>query len=438
MKFKILLAVSIITISFLNAQPWTNVGNGLTEPVKKLIVHNSQLFAITTNPNIWSGPTNTNIWDSTNWTTFNDTLNIIDVAIKNDTLFALANEDIYYWADNSWEFYFDNYMSDYYQTQGYSEPIADNFFVYNNELYLFYGLPAKFHKIEGDSINLIGDANGPIIDIEEYNGNMCIAGCFTSINGIHSPHFIQYNGTEYLQAEYGFIIPCEANSITKYNNLIYIGGYNLYEVDTNTWGTDSTGKHLFIWNGTNIHPVTESPNNTVSIVETIDDKLFIGGDFTEIGSNQVNYIGYFNGANWINKGVNFSDSLHRIKSIVEYNGKVFIGGNFNINNISDTIKHIATFDINSNIDNLNNFSDKVKVFPNPCFNYTIFTMPDYSVENNYSLLIHNIYGSKIVEINNILSEKYLFKSSILENGYYIYKLTDKIKNKTYTGKIIVK
>jgi len=418
-----LLAVSIITISLLNAQPWTNVGGGLTESVKKLITYNNTLFAITSN---------TNIWDGVNWTTYSDTLNIIDLAIKNDTLFALSNEDIYYWTGNSWAFYFYNYMSDYYQTHGYPGPVLGNLFVYNNEFYLFYDMPMKFYKVEGDSLNLIGETTGPIDDIEDYNNMMCLAGCFASINDVHSPHFIEYDDNgNYYQAENGFIIQCEAHSITKYNNLIYIGGYNLYELD-------SAGTNLFTWDGTNIHPVTESPNNTVSIVETIGDKLFISGEFTEIGNNQINYLGYFDGINWINKGVNFSDSLHRIKSIVEYDGKVFIGGSFNINNLNDTIKNIATFDLSSEVEALNYFSESVKVFPNPFSNYTIFTIPNYNVNNNYTLVIYSLSGVKIKEVNNILLDKYKLINNDLEIGYYLYKVIDNKTGINYNGKIIVK
>jgi hypothetical protein len=421
----------IIAIMYSNmnfAQTWNHVENDLNESVTKMTTYNNNLFAINSNTNIWNG---------TNWTIYNDTINIINIKIKNDTLLALTDKDIYFWNNNTWEFYFHNYMYDYFINNGYDENVVNDFFIYDNEIYLTYDMSMKLYKKEGDSIIFITENySGGINDIAKYKYKMCLAGCFIELNGVTSPHFIQYNGFDFIPAENGFIYSCSVSSICEYNNLLYIGGYNLYEFDFLNNQVDSSCANLFTWNGSKINSISEFPNNTVNLLKNIDNKLFITGDFTEIGNQQMQYICSYNDTTFTNLGENFAPSYHLIKSIVEYNGDIYIAGNFKIINQNDTINNIAMLDLTNEINTNINSTNNINIFPNPFLNSTTFTFPE-NTNSDYSLSIYDNSGLLIHNATNIKSSKYKFNKK-LKSGLYLYKIVNNKTGEISGGKLVVK
>lgn len=86
-------------------------------------------------------------------------------------------------------------------------------------------------------------------------------------------------------------------------------------------------------------PVGSGFNNTVHAVyaDTINNRMYVGGDFTLSGGDTMNRVAYWDGLQWYPMGDGFDN---RVMDIGEYNGEIYAVGDFQ-NSGTTPVNHIA-------------------------------------------------------------------------------------------------
>jgi len=129
----------------------------------------------------------------------------------------------------------------------------------------------------------------------------------------------------------------QLNSITIYNNELYVGGSFS---TVNSVYTSSLAK----WNGSNWINIADTIwyNSTlggIANIKVYNNELYVAGIFTKIGGINANGIAKWNGISWsdVNNFPNFMfTSGNFINDIAFYNGDIYAGGNFiTYNGITD-------------------------------------------------------------------------------------------------------
>lgn len=165
-----------------------------------------------------------------------------------------------------------------------------------------------------------------------YNGQLIVGGDFTSIDSMPYAHIAAWNGTKWSAVGSG---------VTD------VGTMTVYEGDLVIYGnvTLSSGKHATIarWNGSTWDSIPfgfqgyyNSPGIT-SMVE-YNGKLFVGGFFTAIGGNPVNNLACWNDTNWSSVGYGTNGDVWGMSVC---NNKICIGGNFTYVNGSIAANNLA-------------------------------------------------------------------------------------------------
>jgi len=182
--------------------------------------------------------------------------------------------------------------------------------------------------------------------------------------GASAKYVAKWDGTNW--SPVGNPITNGAIVMKMYHNELYVGCQSTHAQVADTI--------IARWNGTNWYHV-QGPNNTVSALEVYRDTLYIGGDFTQVGSTPANYI-----AKWFSPNT----AVEEKKSDIEYLG----------NNI-----------------------------PNPFKNTT--SIPYFVPTGSEAMLeIHNTKGERI-KTYNLTEGSGKLQISLAEysNGIYFYTLT---------------
>lgn len=107
------------------------------------------------------------------------------------------------------------------------------------------------------------------------------------------------------------------------NDKLYVGG-NFTKVDSSitanniAYITETNGNYTW-------HNMGSGVNGPVYAIMEHDNKIFVGGNFTQAGGVVVNNIAYWDGAQWHDAGVS-----GKINDLVVYNNKLYAVGQFDI------------------------------------------------------------------------------------------------------------
>jgi len=425
MKFRILLFIGIIIFNYSNAQTCENVGDGLTESIGSLIVNDGKLFGYRYNQ---SDTTETIcVWDGSVWNEYTSAaIYIKNIVVNKDTLFASTNEAIYFWNNNLWEEYYS------FDSLDIEFCYSKKLFVFKNDLYILFICQEpnySFYKLTSDSLYLkFKTDGGDIADVYEYNDKLYLTGCFLELynynNGvytgtsIYSPHFAYYDGENLFSANGGLSAESYGLTLTEYNGLIYIGKTIYGSADTNI-------RYLQTWNGTMILPATYRPNESITSLKTIDNKMYAHGSFTKIGETELNHFGVWDGISWSDLGLNIISG--EIGDIIKYDGKLYITGSFEILEGNDTIRNIAVINENDFVEDLD-FSNNISVYPNPVIDYIKISFSENVKQFKFELF--DLQGRLLLTKEN---EDFVDMKSF-GKGIYLYSIT--IDNRTKIGKLV--
>lgn len=404
MKKLLIIFTLICSICFAKAQSWTNVGNGLDSTINFLATYNGKLVATGNfshsgtdsiynlgfyNGMDWAGP------DSNLYTP--PTYSMLEF---NDTLYAVGLHELFYWNNYNW-ISIATIMDCYWFSK---------FIVYKNHLYLS-GM-SNLYRLEHDTIDNVACTTdgGWIEDLCIYKNILFIGGCFMDIGH----HIAGFDGTNIINITAPFTDSDNVEQMATYNGILYIGGH-----------FDSLQpKYLYQYDGIDFTPATYQPNEQPALLDSMNGKLFIYGDITNIGSQSVNRIAYWDGFAWTDAGQGFSP-LFTINTITEYDSAVYIGGDFIFNNGISQTNYIARFNSSpSSIDQNSAIDHAVFVYPNPATNYIILETGGIFEIEMYTMTGLIILRQQLPAGQNSLD------ISELKAGIYIIKLKNNTRTET--------
>lgn len=119
---------------------------------------------------------------------------------------------------------------------------------------------------------------------------------------------------------------------------------------------------------------------------------------------------------------------NRAEIIFDNNSPVITGAVWNVVNDTDLITTVKPEIYNNTIE--------VSVFPNPFNDYTTFIISYVNKSEQYSIILYDLMGKTVKQINNIQSNVFNFRKDKLQSGMYFYKLYN-VNGTIAAGKIII-
>lgn len=211
--------------------------------------------------------------------------------------------------------------------------------VYNGELYaggsftLSGGISVRIAKWDGTNWSEVGTGmNSSVTALVVYNGELYAGGSFTIAGGNPANRIAKWNGTAWSAVGTGMLgnNTSAVWALAVYNGELYAGG------KFNTAGGNSANR-IAKWDGsawsglgTGITVPQGIPDNSsVSALAVYNSELYVGGDFYNVGGNQVGNIAKWDGSTWPTSGMGLGLNTP-VYSLAAYNGELFVGGTFTI------------------------------------------------------------------------------------------------------------
>jgi len=323
----------------------------------------------------------------------------------------------------------------------------------------------KFSTVNGIVVNSIAQwdgvtwsqlgtgFDGEISDLHVFNNQLYAVGAFkmdgygalaavwTGTDWVQIGPITWLNGTYYVQ------------SIMDYNNELFIGGglwtfsqFGVKKFDGSDWVAPGDG----------IVSMADSYGSSVPAMETIDNMLFVGGNFSDMSNSSLNNLATWDGSFWNNFNGNPNFVVNTIK---EFNGNIYFAGessysssdniakwdgvNFEFfDSIYPIINSLQSFgndiyaggsgvlmklDNSTEIEFSKRYDNKTIIYPNP--SNGVFNIESNSTENQ-TIKIINLLGD-IVYTTIKTSEILKVDLSNLPRGVYLIRTigTDETTNK---------
>jgi hypothetical protein len=239
--------------------------------------------------------------------------------------------------------------------------------VYKNELYVGGGFSdaggvtayniAKWNGTNWSTVGLGTSSDVNVLKVDTLRNLLYVGGDFEGVNNsIYSRKVAMWDGTNWHSMSPNKFFGSTVVSMEMYHGYLYAGGYKF---------TDTCFAR---WDGLNWE-VIDGPNGNVTSLQTYKDKLYLGGDFTMIGSDSIQYLASYYSPDSVFIGV----EQHRLNS-------------------------------------------KIKLYPNP-------TKNTLKIESKLQLDLYEIYsilGSRI-QSGKLINQE--INVSELKTGMYILKIT---------------
>jgi hypothetical protein len=264
------------------------------------------------------------------------------------------------------------------------------------------------------NINFIYPFN-QVFALTKFNNELIIGGYFQigSIMNLagYDGQSVHYLGSN-IYGQFSYI-----NTLCVFNNELYIGG-SFSTIDGNA------GNNIMKWDGNQLSSVSIGSNGPVWDMEVYNGSLFAVGAFDSIGGVSASKIAKWDGLQWHNLTNDVFNN--NINCIHFFNNKLYIGGGFTIIG-SDSVMHISEY-----TGPLNSPSMKSELF---------FNVTPTVVFSNFKVVTNNVHGKlkmydligdeiKIISKN----ENDNIDVSLLNPG--IYLLTYQVGSSIATRKIV--
>lgn len=182
-----------------------------------------------------------------------------------------------------------------------------------------------------------------------------MAGRFHVINNMHMQGIARWNGVKwapmgagidglkYISDSSGNGNPDNTYAITTYHNKLYVGG------EASSFGYVKA-RSIGTWDGTAWDSVTVPPFNLtnsgagqVLALTVINNKLYMGGDFTKVAGIPCIGIACWNDTNWSSLNFPNLSLFSYIDAICEYKGSIYVGGLFD-GTYNGTVENMLRWD----------------------------------------------------------------------------------------------
>jgi hypothetical protein len=163
-----------------------------------------------------------------------------------------------------------------------------------------------------------------------FNGELVVAGPFSTISGVPAFGIASWNGSRWLPlGNPGATIM----SLTVFNGELYAGTGSF---------TTQISTRVLRWDGAAWQPVGDTFGGTSSastawppgikgirVLTTFNGELIAGGNFTTIGASQIGLIARWNGAAWAPMGqLSGTPAASALYALTVHQGRLFAGGEF--------------------------------------------------------------------------------------------------------------
>jgi hypothetical protein len=173
---------------------------------------------------------------------------------------------------------------------------------------------------------------GSVNSISFYNNQLYIGGRFLTAGGSTIPNIAKWNGS-FWSGLTSATTQSVVLAMAEYNNELYVGG-------SFTSAGGVTANHIAKWNGTSWSIIGSGANDIVYCFLVYNGQLYVGGNFSNINGISANKIAKWNGTNWAPVGSGTNDNVY---ALAVYNGELYAGGSFTQAG-GNPAKHIAKWD----------------------------------------------------------------------------------------------
>lgn len=260
-------------------------------------------------------------------------------------------------------------------------------------------------------------------NIQEYNGEVYVAGNFVGGSGI-SPDIARWDGSQWKSVENGILgLNSWVNDLVVYQEELYVAGFFSKED-----GNSSTG--IMKWDGENWLDAGGGINEGAQIFKmaVYNNYLYACGSFSSTGGISAKYIARWDGEEWCGLGSDFNNT---ILTMAVYNNELYVGGGFT-NIDGENINRIAKWAGGNFVDTCGSltgvdespFTDiNVRISPNPATNIlNLQTTQNGRVD----YFIYDITGRQL-QTGNFISNTKVDVSAYANGVYFLTVLQEKTK-----------
>ncbi len=304
-------------------------------------------------------------------------------------------------------------------------------YVFNNELYV----GGHFDSVDMQSVSNIAKwdgtkwtpvgtgTNDDVLVIKEHNNELYIGGYFVFAAQAGQQYRIaKLKGNDFETV--GTIGLGDASkrwgieTMVTYKGDLYAGGYfNVLE------SGQTIANHIARWDGTSwstiknlgVGVASTSVNPVRSLVE-YNGLLYVGGQFFAAGQVAAPNLATWDGAGWKNADLG-TDGI--INSMTVFNGNLIVAGGFTKAGGQDH-KYIVQFNLATSVGNIS-IDDQFVAYPNPVTNGS-FTIKADGTHKDLSYQLLNITGQQVAAGNVPANGKISLQQN-LPAGTYVIKLT---------------
>ena len=439
-----LIAILLIFQLKIDAQSWSNLGNGTSGTPDGIVLasanYKGEIYAggnFTTAGDIAAG--HIAKWDGTGWQPLLTGTNgpVRAMAVYNNELYVAGNftvaggvatYNIAKWNGVSW----DSVGSEFH-SGAISALTADTV---NNILYaggtfgVLAGDPGNnIAKWNGSAWSSVGiGVNSTIRALAMFQGNLYAGGYFTQAGSVSVQYVAKWNGTSWSSTYSGF--DSWVYALTEYNSELYAGGdfsfasgayaFSIAKCAGGSWAPVGGGM------------ATPGGPRTVYALKVFGSDLYAGGQFKSSGGILTNGISKWNGISWspLGSGINGASLFPAVTTIASDSSGIYIGGGF-ANTGTTVVNNIAKWTTVAGI-NENEKIHSFSVFPNPFSDKATIKLDEHLI--NSQLILTDELG---IEKRNITfsGHQFLLEKEELIAGIYFLKIVS--GNKIMVRKIII-
>lgn len=263
-------------------------------------------------------------------------------------------------------------------------------------------------KHDGSSYSKMGDGfDAPVSSIVNFNNTIYVAGGFNNSGTTPVKYIAKWDGTSWSDVG-GNTLALKSDLVVFKNNLYVVRAKDNGDVVLSKW--DGTA-----W--TNIADVfTVGPNGLRAIAADFNN-LYIGGEFTKVGSLTVQNIVAYNGTSFEKLGDGLTDL---VTCIATYKEDLYAG------TFSFTATKLKKFALPSGLTKTAS-PLQATVYPNPANDYIQFSG---NITELATVAVFDIHGKQVM--NQQLESNGSLPVNLLENGMYFVTIQD--KGNTYFAK----
>jgi len=332
-------------------------------------------------------------------------------------------------------------VSGQWQSMGSIDSTVNTLAVYNNEIYAggsFTTLLAKWDGNAWQDMNQIGFYGNEVRTLEVINNELIIGGDFELPTGALRKNVVGYDGSQFIYMGFGTLTP--VNDLALYNGRIYAA------CDVVS-GNDTCALALF--NGVDwekvIYPVNTLGNyflgQKINALAVNGNQMICGGNFTcgsflFFGKNMLRFEQNSTAAanDYVLTPLLYLDSTVNVIALLS--SYAYFGGDFTNNNITNTLNHVAYFDVLTGLKSNNKeISNELTIYPNPA--KELFTInSNQQFNTNDFVKITDCLGREVLQFQlTFKASKYEFDVSKFSEG--IYNVNFYVSGIVYHQKLVV-